>query len=746
MTLSDPIAPIGSSLDITAFASLSGTTDVPISNGMLATAEGLGCTGFIHEDDSSQDRGLNVLYMPQGDEPYQPSGHVYDSMIPVPVDETWNILPLTSKSPPTDGSWKRDSEAVAKIHSNQESIAVSGVKAKKLGKRREDAVRSTMRMASPTGLATSGSPNAPSWTKDLFSRSTAFMEANVGRGDTPPGSDGASSEYSTDMSLLAAVSPATLPGLSQTIQATTTTTSHPLPNQLADVSIPGVGLASPLSPIPLTTTNTISSLPTPSMTPTSTPINTPKAAPAALWTAMMFPPEANLSANPVSTVTTPSPSPMTSSVVDWAKSFLASSKGQPNKSRADSLPLSDSRLSSEIASKQAKPSGQSRHVVSPCSSDPGEQSKSRPGKISIDTSPEVLNNNSTSEPQCDSGNAASPAGHPTSGGKWAPTLPDQILQSRTPLSRDEFMKVLNAHVSVAKEDASPSSASATGSTSTPTNVTKRPWDDTTTFATVTEGAPSLLGDLASAMDDEHEARSKRLKLDELTSDSHGGLAGGPPKRSLEERVQDMTDKLVHDTTQLLSEHANTLYAVLKRECESINLVHSETTTVMDLLEKEQLECKDLQEENERMHELEKRLHVLETQMAHRLDQFAGSGEDDSQPNSGLALPSSPEEFSLTPELLSHQIQAVDRRITQLTTVKTQALESQSHETHLIRKLLETILQSVISSASDHPQTFKSLSCTRAALDLTADVPDEPSEDTVTLDNLLDLITAYSVAE
>ncbi|KAJ3145724.1 hypothetical protein HDU86_000816 [Geranomyces michiganensis] len=51
---------------------------------------------------------------------------------------------------------------------------------------------------------------------------------------------------------------------------------------------------------------------------------------------------------------------------------------------------------------------------------------------------------------------------------WAPTLPPAILQSRNPISRDEFMKVLDAHVAAEKAAAAASAAASALSTTTTT--------------------------------------------------------------------------------------------------------------------------------------------------------------------------------------------------------------------------------------------------------------------------------------
>lgn len=52
---------------------------------------------------------------------------------------------------------------------------------------------------------------------------------------------------------------------------------------------------------------------------------------------------------------------------------------------------------------------------------------------------------------------------PSSASPWAPTLPPAILQSRNPISRDEFMKVLDAHVAAEKAAAAAALAASGGS-------------------------------------------------------------------------------------------------------------------------------------------------------------------------------------------------------------------------------------------------------------------------------------------
>ncbi|KAJ3175878.1 hypothetical protein HDU87_005707 [Geranomyces variabilis] len=259
---------------------------------------------------------------------------------------------------------------------------------------------------------------------------------------------------------------------------------------------------------------------------------------------------------------------------------------------------------------------------------------------------------------------------------WAPTLPPAILQSRNPISRDEFMKVLDAHVAAEKAAAAASAAAASAAAMTsngtivlasalpPTHRTKpappaltieqpnpaalavlgkRKWEDfaaaheaylagqreaaAAAAASAAAAAKPSVGNATAAVDkkkEEGEARRRAREAEEAAAlQLRAPLMEGMPKardgeatESFAERLKVWTEgvarRIVEDATTLLHAHSTTLQTRLL----STHRAHGNATATLAslraMLDAERAEHARLAEENARAPLLAARAGQLET--------------------------------------------------------------------------------------------------------------------------------------
>ncbi|KAJ3170784.1 hypothetical protein HDU88_008687 [Geranomyces variabilis] len=251
---------------------------------------------------------------------------------------------------------------------------------------------------------------------------------------------------------------------------------------------------------------------------------------------------------------------------------------------------------------------------------------------------------------------------------WAPTLPPAILQSRNPISRDEFMKVLDAHVA-AEKAAAAAAASAAAMTSNGTIVLasalppthhikpappaltieqpnpaalavlgKRKWED---FAAAHEAylvgqreaaaaasvaaKPALVGSPAvvDKKKDEEARRNAREAEEAAALQLRAPLMEGMPKARegeatevFAERLRVWTEgvarRIIQDATTLLHAHSTTLQTRLLSTYRAHGNAAATLASLHAMLDAERAEHARLVEENARAPLLAARAGQLET--------------------------------------------------------------------------------------------------------------------------------------
>ncbi|KAJ3152308.1 hypothetical protein HDU89_001528 [Geranomyces variabilis] len=291
---------------------------------------------------------------------------------------------------------------------------------------------------------------------------------------------------------------------------------------------------------------------------------------------------------------------------------------------------------------------------------------------------------------------------------WAPTLPPAILQSRNPISRDEFMKVLDAHVAAEKAAAAAAAASAAAMTSNGTIVLasalppthhikpappaltieqpnpatlavlgKRKWED---FAAAHEAYLAGQREVAAAASaaakpvavdrkKDEEARRKAREAEEAAAlQLRAPLMEGMPKawegeatEVFAERLRVWTEgvarRIIQDATTLLHAHSTTLQTRLLSTYRAHGNAAATLASLRAMLDAERAENARLVEENARAPLLVARAGQLETALVD-----AVVGRVAKKPKTTESTTTMPMDVDLKEEDPQHELAALQRQL------------------------------------------------------------------------------------
>ncbi|KAI8825908.1 uncharacterized protein EV422DRAFT_600604 [Fimicolochytrium jonesii] len=243
---------------------------------------------------------------------------------------------------------------------------------------------------------------------------------------------------------------------------------------------------------------------------------------------------------------------------------------------------------------------------------------------------------------------------------WAPKLPPAILQSRAPISRDEFMKVLDAHVAkdVPAVEAPDAGANSVG--------TKRKWDEVAgPSSTVEEPLMSITRRGETEDDEEFTER-------------------------LERWLQGSRERLILCTTSLLNRHVNNLHTKL-HDTQNLTQETSDTLVLIRAyLAAEKRDNRDLLERNRIVKGLNDRIIDLETRLRKYTATIVPTSST-TKPSSSADSNPATTDTQKTVEKLQRENNAASDRIQDLESVYADLVRERREDDMKARQVLNVIL-------------------------------------------------------
>ncbi|KAI8917181.1 hypothetical protein DFJ77DRAFT_540554 [Powellomyces hirtus] len=327
---------------------------------------------------------------------------------------------------------------------------------------------------------------------------------------------------------------------------------------------------------------------------------------------------------------------------------------------------------------------------------------------------------------------------------WAPTLPPSILQSRNPISRDEFMKVLDAHVAA---DSAATAATATTTTSSSSLTIAIP----TTSPLPSDGPPPHLQHLtidpgpvpgkrkwddfvgSAAVQQQHRQQHQSFPQQQQ-SRPHGHLSradaasavpavdglANPSKminahedegafvERLETWLAGVSGRVLRDTTTLLEGYVTGLHEQLRKTSRSQTDKLASLSMIQEILATEKAENKRLMEERRIVELMAARVQELEDRILQCTNPPSSSQEiplisppahDSDAALSSFRLSAAGMRDPSSPSALAAAIAKTTSRIARLTTERDKLSKDRSETAHQAARLLFRILLSGASTTS-----------------------------------------------